>query len=358
VSAPSLQRLAPPRTTLVEGAAAVRAHLRESAGLHDRPGTPPTAGGTWLRRLLDLAPPAAVWALHVEDGTGERAGLVLVDRGHADGRRSELLAAGGGYETALAATGPAAAARLGAELAAALDRRGSALHLAELPDDPGVRALAAGAGAELVDSLPVPDVRRPGDGAHLVSPGVRKNLRKTHNRLASDGVHLEMAFSTDDASFEAVLPELEAAYRDRDTAHGLACALDVPAGRAAWHARLRALGDLGARELAVLRLDGELAAYVVGVRSGERAERYGVFEGRFATRWARFSPGRLLEHEVLQRAFADPGVEVVDWMTGVAPETLLAVSGYRRRLVLRRGRRGSALPVPRSPGGGGGVPLD
>ena len=352
MSAPSVERLAP-GGVLLEGAAAVRDHLREAADLHDRPGTPPTAGAAWLRRLLDLAPPAAVWALHVQDGTGGRAGLVLVDRVLGGARRTELLAAGGGYETSLAATGPGPAARLGAELALALDRRGSALHLAELPDDPRVHALAAGAGAEVADSLPVPDVRRPAEGAHLVSSGVRKNLRKTHNRLAHDGIHLEMAFSTDAASFEAALPELEAAYRDRDEAHGVPCALDTPAGRATWHARLRALGDLGRRELAVLRLDGELAAYVVGVPG---SERYGIFDGRFVTRWARFSPGRLLEHEVIQRAFADPGVEVVDWMTGVAPETLLAVSGTRRRLVVRRGRPG--VPVPRSAGGGGAAPLD
>ncbi|MBB2901851.1 CelD/BcsL family acetyltransferase involved in cellulose biosynthesis [Kineococcus radiotolerans] len=338
---------------VVEGRAAVSAHLERFHDLHAHPATPPTAGVAWLRRVLPSAPPASVWAVHVDGGPGERAALVLVDRVDDGGRRTELLAGGGGHQASLAATTPAAAARLGRVLGEAAHRRGSALHLAELPDDPRVHALAAGAGAELLDALPVPEVRRPAEGEHLVSSGVRKNLRKTHNRLAHDGIGAEMSFSTDPAAFEAALPELEAAYRDRDEAHGVPCALDTPAGRDTWLARLRALGDLGRRELAVLRLDGELAAYVVGVPGGER---YGIFDGRFVTRWARFSPGRLLEHEVLQRAFADPGVEVVDWMTGVAPETLLAVSGTRRRLVVRRGRPG--VPVPRSAGGGGAAPLD
>jgi CelD/BcsL family acetyltransferase involved in cellulose biosynthesis len=320
--------------TVFEGRDAVSAHLAEAGDLHSLPGTPPTASAAWLRRVLAVAPPASVWALYAEDGSGERAALVLVDRVHDGGRTTELLAGGGGYEASVPLPTAALAVRLGELLAEALHERGSVLHLAELPDDPRVHALAAGAGATVFDALPVPEVRRPEPGAHVVSAGVRKNLRKTHNRLAHDGIHLEMTFSTDAAVFEAALPDLERAYRDRDEAHGITCGLETPAGRAIWHARLRALGDLGRRELALLHLDGELAAYVVGVRGGQR---YGVFEGRFVTRWARFSPGRLLEHEVLQRAFADPDVEVLDWMTGVAPETLLAVGEHRRRLVVRRG---------------------
>ncbi|WP_432542285.1 GNAT family N-acetyltransferase [Kineococcus sp. SYSU DK002] len=342
MSAPSLERL---RTAgpghVLPGRAAVEAHLAGSADLHAAPGTPPTATGAWLRRALDVAPPAAVWALHVQDGPGRDAALVLVDRVHATGTRTELLAGGGGHEASFPAADPALAARLGAALAREADRRGSSLHLTELPDDPRVHALAAGAGARVEDVLPVPEVRRPAEGEHLVSAGVRKNLRKARNRLAADGVRAELTFSTDPDVFEATLPELELAHRDRDAAHGVACPLDTPAGRAVWRARLGALGDLGRRELAVLRLDGALAAHVVAVRGGAR---HGVFEGCFVTRWARYSPGRLLEHEVLQRAFADPRTEVVDWMTGVAPETLLVVTGERRRLVVRRGRSGGPAP--------------
>nr|WP_246316225.1 GNAT family N-acetyltransferase [Kineococcus aurantiacus] len=171
---------------------------------------------------------------------------------------------------------------------------------------------------------------------------MRKNLRKTANRLRTDGVDVELRISTDPAAFAAAVPELEVAYRDRDTVHGIACALDTPQGRRTWRSRLEALGELGRRELAELRLDGELAAYVVGVPGGPR---YGIFEGRFVTRWARYSPGRLLEHAVLEHAFASPGVQVVDWMTGVAPETLLAVSRFESRLCLDRPAPDRVPPV-------------
>ncbi len=166
---------------------------------------------------------------------------------------------------------------------------------------------------------------------------MRKNLRKNANRLATDGVTAELVLSRDPDVFAATLPEIEAAYRDRDAAHGLACPLDTPAGRRTWLDRLAALGEVDRRELATLRLDGDLAAYVVGVPG---QGRYGVFEGRFVTRWARYSPGRVLEHAVLQHAFADPTTQVVDWMTGVAPETLLTVSRFEPRVSVHRGVRG------------------
>ncbi|PRY18229.1 GNAT family N-acetyltransferase [Kineococcus rhizosphaerae] len=290
----------------------------------------PTASAAWVRSALEVVPPAAVWGV---DLGGDEGFVALVDHVDDGGRRTGLLTGGGGYAAGLPSTSPAAAAALGAAVADAAARRGAALDLQELPDDPHVRAFAAGAGADVVPGLAVPVVERPGEGQQLVSAGVRKNLRKTANRLAADGVRAEVTISEDPARFAAVLPELETAYRDRDAVHGIACALDTPQGRRTWWSRLQALGNLGRRELAELRLDGELAAYVVGVPG---AQRYGIFEGRFVTRWARYSPGRVLEHAVLQHAFTDPDVQVVDWMTGVAPETLLTVSRFEPRTAVRR----------------------
>jgi hypothetical protein len=39
---------------------------------------------------------------------------------------------------------------------------------------------------------------------------------------------------------------------------------------------------------------------------------------------------------VLRRAFADPAVQTVDWMTSVAPETLLAANASQGVVRLRR----------------------
>ncbi|WP_432562182.1 GNAT family N-acetyltransferase [Kineococcus sp. SYSU DK003] len=315
---------------VLRGRQAVLARFEDLAARHHH--LAPTASGAWLRAALDAAPATSVWAV-VMPG----AAVVLHDRIGDQGRRSELLTGGGGHLAGVAASSPAAAWWLGAALAREADARGSGLHLTELPDDPAVAALADGAGAVVTRGVPVPYVLRPLPGEQLVSAGVRKNLRKTHNRLATDGVAMDISITADAATFEAALPDLETAYRDRDEAHGVACALDTPWGRRTWLGRLRALADLPTqacrRELGVLRLDGEVAAYVVGLRQGER---YGIYDGRFRTRWARYSPGRLLEHAVLRHAFDQPGVQLVDWMTGVAPETLLCVSGYADRLAVDR----------------------
>jgi hypothetical protein len=306
-----------------------------------------TASAAWVRRAVAAAPAGAVWGVLVRAG-GAVALAALADRVHDGGTSSDLLTGGDGYRSGVLTTPDLHATadpvhwavRLGEALARGADHRRTALRLTGLPDSPAAHALAAAAGAGTVEEAPVPVVERPVDGAHLVSAGMRKNLRKLTNRLATDGVRVDLALTRDPAAFEAALPELETAYRDRDLAHGVACPLDTPAGRRTWLDRLAALGEVGRRELATLRLDGELAAYVVGVPG---VGRYGVFDGRFVTRWARYSPGRALEHAVLQHAFTDPATQVVDWMTGVAPETLLTVSRFEPRIAVHRAAPTSAV---------------
>jgi hypothetical protein len=48
-----------------------------------------------------------------------------------------------------------------------------------------------------------------------------------------------------------------------------------------------------------------------------------LLEGRFVTDWARYSPGRLLEVAVVERVLDDDLLTTFDWMTAVAPESLL-----------------------------------
>ncbi|NAZ84119.1 GNAT family N-acetyltransferase, partial [Kineococcus sp. R8] len=225
---------------------------------------------------------------------------------------------------------------LGRALAAGARRRGTATawELGPVVDDGVAQAVASGAGLAVHSGDAVPAVRRPADGdvAHLVSANLRKTLRKARNRIAADGHAMGIEVSTEARAVEAALPQLAAAYRDRDHAHELPCVLDTERGLRTWQGRVRALAATGRLELSVLTLDGELAAYVLGLRDGARL---GVLEGRFLTRFARYAPGRLLEADVLQRALADADVEELDWMTGVAPETLLAANHQEEVVLLR-----------------------
>jgi Acetyltransferase (GNAT) domain len=87
-------------------------------------------------------------------------------------------------------------------------------------------------------------------------------------------------------------------------------------------------------EVATLSIDGSIVAYVVGLRDDKT---YRVFDGHFDTAWARYSPGRLVEHAVLQSLIGEHRYEAVDWMLGVAAEKILAATGVRHELALRAG---------------------
>ncbi len=86
-----------------------------------------------------------------------------------------------------------------------------------------------------------------------------------------------------------------------------------------------------------MRLDGQLAAYVVALLD---RRTYRVFDGRMDTRFADYSPGRLIEAAALDRALRDPRFTVLDWMSGVAAEKLLTANSAegRVRLVASSGR--------------------
>ena len=206
-------------------------------------------------------------------------------------------------------------------------------------------------GADRLAAAPIPAlaVDHGRDLAAYLSHGTSRTLRKARNRLAADQRAAHIQVTRRPADVTAALPSMQRAFRSRDLEHGLDCPLDTPLGLARWSERIRQLLAAGYLELATLTIDGELAAYVLGVRDGAV---YGILEGHFDTGWGRYSPGRLLEAAVLAGALADPTVEVVDWMTSAAPETLLAATTSREVMALTRpaGARRPAVRVSSAAG--------
>ncbi len=236
----------------------------------------------------------------------------------------------------MAAADPEAAHQLGRTVLTHLAHRapGQALDLGPLLDDERTAGLADGLGAEVVAGAEVPAMRsdQGTDVAAYLSAGMRKTLRKARNRVATDGLTLTLT-TTDDADAVArSLPFMASAYRDRDREHQVPCLLDSEQGMGLWRGRIEHLLGIGVLELTTLTLGTDPVAYVVGVRDGRR---YGVLEGRFATAWSRYAPGRLVETAVLQRVLDDEGLDEVDWMTGVAPEALLAENAREGSVMLR-----------------------
>jgi Acetyltransferase (GNAT) domain len=336
---------------IVEGRAAVLRLLPEYDRLAVRCRLPVTARHAWLRAQLAVQPEAAPWAvvLRAADG-GMRAAALLLDRfdddpargcaGAMAGRgaaRTALAGGGEGYRAGVAVLDPASAADLGTALATELERRPGRreLELGPLADDETTGWLAGALGAEVVACDPVPWVRSaegPEVTAYL-SHGLRKTLRKARNRLVTDGLDHDIRFTSDPQRLIDLLPAMEQAYRDRDRSHGLPCLLDTAEGLRLWRGRVQGLMDAGCLEVATLTVNGRLAAYVLGVRD---RDRYGVLEGRFVTALSRYAPGRMLEAAVLQRVLTDDGFVGLDWMTGVAPETLLAANDVDSTVLLRR----------------------
>jgi hypothetical protein len=267
----------------------------------------------------------------VRDACGRlRAAAVLWVADHGARSCTVTLAAGGdGHRAAMPAEDPYAAQLLGAAVGQELASLGDTVAVRLGPVPPGSPVmdglLAALPGALLTVEDPIPMIRRDRstDVGDYLSAGMRRTLRKARNRLTSDGVDAHIEFTRDPMRIAGSLPELAQCSRDRDHAGGRRSPLDDPTGRALWSSRLLALMAEGDLELAALQLDGRLAAHVLGVLDGTA---YRIFEGRFVGEWARYSPGRLLEAAVVQRMLDDPRYDRLDWMTSVAPESLLAAN--------------------------------
>jgi hypothetical protein len=192
-------------------------------------------------------------------------------------------------------------------------------------------ALLPNASGMPVASVPFVDFIDFRHGVDLYTQNMRRQLRKAENRLTTDGLRAEIQFARTEPEIRLLLPQLDQIHIERDHAAGRASDLDDTNVRELWRQLIlsHTVGDQ--IEVATLSINDAIVAYVVGLCDGRT---YRVFDGHFDTNWARYSPGRLIEHAVLQQLIADDRYDSVDWMLGVAPEKILVTSGARAALVL------------------------
>jgi hypothetical protein len=201
------------------------------------------------------------------------------------------------------------------------------LRVEQLPvDDPVALAIVEGMPeASLVPGGSVPGV----DFAHNrateyhLSTNLRRQLGKCRNRISTDGVEVVTEFIRDRTTLLAHLPQVEYIHRTRDHEVGRRSDLDDPAIDRLWRGIITAHIDRDQVELGTMRIDGNLAAYVLSFMDGVT---YRVFDGRFLTRWMRYSPGRLLEVEMLAHAMKDRRFQRLDWMNSIAPNKLISAN--------------------------------
>jgi Acetyltransferase (GNAT) domain len=322
---------AEPSLTTVEtayGRRAVAAVAGDIGALAMSCDAPLTARPAWSLATSDATTLLEPWAVLARDAAGMLVGAVVLHDHIQDPRAVLTTLAGtdGGQRGAILTSDATVALALGDAVRAALDAQStpSTVILGPLPaGNAVVHAFSAGLSGSTEDAAAaVPVIRRAAgtEPDDYLAAGMRRSLRKATNRLAADECHAQTRFTTDAAEIVALVPHLERVHRQRDHMHGRISDLDDAVRHRAWRHRVRNLIDVGLLELAVLEIDGDLAAYTLGVVDGPV---YRLLEGRFVTRWSRYSPGRLLELAVVERFLADSSLMTFDWMTAVAPESLL-----------------------------------
>lgn len=332
---PRLQVAPAPTTAVARGVDAVSAQAARLSELAESvPGTPVTARWPWLSAsVLKPARSEQPWLVSVSAGEDLVAAAVLLDDFSGTVLRTSLAGTAENHRGALLARDEPAGTQLGSALADALMSEMREFAVGPVCQDPALAALLNGLPIGLiVDEVSVPVVHTADDSSLGISHGIARTLRKAGNRMTADGVQPEIAVTADGPEITGLLPLLESIFRDRDHAGGRQSPLDDPERRRLWQWRVLALAGEGDLRLATLRLNGDLAAYVLGIEDGNV---YRVLEGRYVARWARYAPGRVLEAAVLDGVVASDGFDVFDWMTAVAPETLLAANDVDPLVVIR-----------------------
>jgi len=145
------------------------------------------------------------------------------------------------------------------------------------------------------------------DGYPDLSRDIRRNLRRGSANLTAGRVRGRISVCDPDG----LRHEITAAYVTRCLAASRP--LDLTAWRQAYDT---------AYEVAVLRIDGRLAAWVLARYT---RVRYIVLAGNMAHWSGKYRAGRLLEAWLLARVLTSRW-QCLDWGSGLHPEALIAVS--------------------------------
>jgi CelD/BcsL family acetyltransferase involved in cellulose biosynthesis len=222
------------------------------------------------------------------------------------------------------------------------------LHLAGLPsEDATVDALRAELSLTSAE-LGQPMARlcfAPGQplGTYL-SRNTRSAVAKAVNRIKRAGLKYELRWTHDPGEIDANTADLIDVHRRRSHQMFGASPLDDAATRDMFADIVHAHAHANRIRLLTLRLDRSLAAFAL---CEEAAGILWVGTNRAAPEWLAFSPGTIVNAEVVRAAHADPEIHTVDWggvvqryklsgeVTLVRFQTLWAWSSHRVQLFTR-----------------------
>ena len=187
--------------------------------------------------------------------------------------------------------------------------------------------------AELAADQWVPQVRFADDTKleHVLSHNMRRQIRKAKNRINNDGHTLSLSTARTASTIAEALGTLETIHVERDHSTRRESDLDDARSRELWRRLVLSHADGGLVEISLIMIDDAVAGYVIGILD---RTSYRVFDGHFDGAFGRYSPGRLVESAVLERAMLDPRFSELDWMAGVAAEKILVANGNESRMQL------------------------
>ena len=269
----------------------------------------------WLLHHRDAEPLAVlVWS----DGTLAAAALMVV--WHEFGYLRLTKIGEFGEPACLSARSQESAEALAAAMINALAdlRLPWSLNLTDLPvADTVVATLCTHLAIGKLENGPASPLlrfdRTAGLNAYLTH-NTRSAVAKAINRVTREGLHLEMRWTSDAAEVERNLPEILEVHRGRNRQRRNVAILDDPAAAALFKEIVLTHARSGRLRLLTLRLNGALAAFMIGLL--DRGMLW-VYANLVSPDWVRYSAGTIANAETVRMAYADPSITGVNWGTGI-----------------------------------------
>ncbi len=349
------RRHAPLDVDVLEGLGGMRDVVAQLGGLHVEMGIPVMARHRWMETWASVYEewtPMTVLVRERATGRVEAAALLAYCENSQGGHGGfDVVAMGHGTVacTRFASRSERASKLLTKGIKDRLNEMGKwTLHFQQLPEgDPVTKLLAQQLpNAEMTPDLWVPQVVF-GDEPSVndfLSRNMRRQIKKAWNRLETDGHKVEMKVARTEFEILEVLPMIEKIHVERDHDTGRESDLDDPKVNELWKRLVLAHGASGQIEISTMLIDGEIAGFVIGIIDDDA---YRVFDGHFNSEYQRYSPGRIIESAVLERAVVDARFEGLDWMAGVAAEKILTSNHNEGRMQLVASSKATSKPAPK-----------
>jgi diguanylate cyclase len=326
------------RVEVLQGLRQVEKTLPQLEAFHARVSAPVSARWPWLSSWFKLHPEAELICVVVRSISDELEAAALLGK-ERTGERVRLFSINN--QMANVASMFAASSHAADLLAGAIADlvRGSKGEWAlELHQIAGTNEVASAMAKHLPSIVVEPQLSVPQvlltEGMSLdslLSKSMRKALRRVHTRLVNRSSEWQVDFYRGSDKITALLPEIEEIHIGRDHAQRNVSDLDDVLERRFWQETIVTHTYADELEVATLSINGAIASYVISLIDGDC---YRVLDGRMNGAYAEFSPGRILESATLERVLGDSSFATFDWMTGVAPDTILAANFWQPRHTL------------------------